>query len=75
MKALSVEVWGVYVSLVLRDENFEEHLGAVEDFEGVEEKTCLKDGAWLTNARAQVTCKQSYRSQSHKSQSLRKPIM
>ena len=70
MKALSVEVWGVYTGLVLRDENFAQHLAAVEDFEEVEEKTCLKDGAWLANARAQVIFKQSYRSQLH-----RKPIM
>ena len=64
MKALSVEVWGLYAGLVLRDENFAQHLAVVEplgDFEAVEGKTCLRDGSWLDNARAQVTCKQSYR--------------
>ena len=66
VKALSVEVWGLYAGLVLRDENFAGHLAAVEpstgDFEAVEEgKICLRDGSWLDNARAQVTCRQSYR--------------
>ena len=66
VKALSVEVWGLYAGLVLRDENFAGHLAAVEpstgDFEAVEEgKTCLRDGSWLDNARAQVNCEQSNR--------------
>ena len=61
MKALSVEVWGLYAGLVLRDVNFA--LAAIEpvDFEEVDVETCLRDGAWLDNARAQVSCKQSCR--------------
>ena len=66
-----MEVWGVYAGLVLRDENFALHLvasvepmgdyGGVEpmdELKGIEEKTCLRDGAWLANARSQVGCEQ-----------------
>ena len=62
VKALSVEIWGLYAGLVLRDENFAGHLAAFEssgDFEVVEGKTCLRDGFWLDNARVQVTYKEN----------------
>ena len=66
VKALSVEVWGLYAGLVLRDENFAQHLAAVDllgDFEAVEGKSCLRDGSWLDNARAQVKSNNQVESQ------------
>ena len=59
MKALSVEVWGQYTGLVLRDENFGYILTAAPEL-GEVEKADLRDEAWLANARAQASSNQSY---------------
>ena len=62
MKALSVEVWGQYTGLVLRDENFGHVLRAAPELRELEEveKVDLRDEAWLANARAQVSSNQLY---------------
>ena len=52
VKALAVEVWGTYISLVLRDHNFPEQEVLVQEQEVARHH--LKDASWLMIARGQV---------------------
>ena len=52
VKALAVEVWGSYISLVLSDQNFPEQ----ELLEQEVARPHLKDASWLLTAQGQVCC-------------------